>query len=223
MRAAKRTPSRAARQADRGRRWYARAKKLHNFVGMTRVSKRDDAHEEAARGSCSACRAGGRRHRHLAMAQAAAANAAPRYETVAVDRGSDRREGHRDRHAVGAGDGPGRHPGLGAHRGDHRRLQLAGEEGPGDREDRSAAVRGRARAGARELPGRRRATVAKLRGAGRERRAAVRARRGAVRPQGDRAGRPRHRARDRCAPRTATSPRRAATWRRRRRRCTRRR
>ena len=68
----------------------------------------------------------------------------------------DRREGDRDRNAVGAGDGPGRHAGVGPHQGDQRRLQLAREEGSGDREDRAGAVRGGARVGARELPGRRR-------------------------------------------------------------------
>ena len=117
---------------------------------------------------------------------------------------TDRREGDRDRHAVGAGDGPGRHPGLGPHQGDQRRLQLAGEEGPGDRADRAAAVRGRARVRRAPTTWRRRATVAKLEAQADNAKLQHERAAGAVRAQGDRAGRPRHRAGDADAPPTAT-------------------
>ena len=55
----------------------------------------------------------------------------------------------------------------GRHAEAQRRLQLAGEEGGAHREDRSAALPGRGRAGARELRVRRRRASCKARGAGR--------------------------------------------------------
>ena len=177
----------APRQTGIGR------EKLHNFDGMigsspaTRMKK--PLWIVLAPGACWR-----RRRRRLAVAQARRRQRGPALRDGRGRPRPDRRQGDRDRDAVGAGHGPGRQPGVGPHQGAQRRLQLAGEEGPGDREDRPRAVR-RPRSSRRaRTTWPRRAPSRSWRRRPRTPSCSTTARAGAVRAQGDRPGRPRHRA-----------------------------
>ena len=181
----------APRQTGIGR------EKLHNFDGMNRVHRPSDAHEEASVDRVRACAWWRRRRRRLAVAQARRRRArCPRYETVAVDRGP----------IVAKVTATGTlsalvtvqvgTPGVGPHQGDQRRLQLAREEGAGDREDRAGAVRGRARVRRARTTWPAQGTVAKLEAQAENAKLQYERARGAVRAQGDRAGGPGHGAGD---------------------------
>ena len=98
----------------------------------------------------------------------------------------------RDGDGVAARDSAGGQPGIGAHRRDVRGLRYAREEGPGDREARSAHVRGGGGAEPRQPGGgRRRSGEGARRGRGRG--ASARTRDEAVGAESDLEGRARHR------------------------------
>ncbi len=117
-----------------------------------------------------------------------------------------RRAGHRHRHPLGAGHRAGRQPGVGAHPAAVRRLQLAGEEGPGDRARSTRRSSRRRRSRRRPTTWPAQGNLAKAAGAGRGRDSAQHERaRAAVRAQADRRRRTCDTARGQCARRRAAS------------------
>ena len=146
----------------------------------------------------------------------------PQFQTAAVDRGDVDLPGQRLRQPLGGGHGRSGQPGVGPHPVAVRGLQLGGQEGPADREDRSGAVRGGGRAVGGERAGVRGQPRAAA-GAGRGRGAPGAPLVAAVRQQADLGERPRQRGRERARRGGRGAAGRRASSRRRARRCARRR